>query len=158
MNGRLSDRLRRFYDPRTLRAPLGRNPDGWPLLGCGTCGQAIPWRVNRNGQSGCLESPRVYYARRFCDQTCKAAWDGNEARMTALRAIVPTFLDPWSVPLPTVPTFARPLPTFAEIRSCSHCHAPGPFEIVEVGKVCFACGHLNFAKDGAWESERLTVR
>ena len=158
MNGRLSDRLRRFYDPRTLPAPLGRNPDGWPLLGCGTCSQPIPWRKNQTGNP-CLESPRIYYARQFCDRRCQHEWDGNEVRAAQMRTMIPKLLDPWTqLPLRDTPEFARPLPTLAEIDYCAKCHARGPFSVEAVGKKCFVCGYLNFARDAEWASERASVR
>lgn len=159
MNGRLSDRLRRFYDPRSLPAPLGRNPEGWPLLGCGSCSQPIPWRVNGKGVAECLESPRVYYVRQFCNRSCQHAWDGNEARVAQMRTMIPTLLDPWTqLTLRETPEFARHLPTLEEIFYCAHCHAQGPFSVEAVGKTCFHCGHLNFARDADWASERVLVR
>lgn len=155
--GRLSDRLKRFYDPRTMPAPLGRSRDGWPLIGCLGCERPIPWNQNPDGR--CPISPKTYYVRQFCTRACQGNGHGEDpARTARLRGMIPSLLDPWVLPLPAVPEFARALPLMDEIRTCAHCHARGPFEVLEVGKSCFACGHLNFARDGAWQAERLRVR
>jgi len=118
----------------------------------------MPWSQNPQGR--CLISPKTYYARQFCDRVCsqRNGHGDDPTRLTRLRGMIPPLLDPWTRSLPTIPAFVRPLPMMAEITHCAHCHARGPFTVMEVGKKCFACGHLNFARDGVWESERLLVR